>query len=265
MAAPSQVMYTNLGTEGKMKLFYLLLVALCVNLISCRAMPTAFSTGTPAHNRAATPTNTPFPPTATLEPTHTPTPIPTDTPTSPLCNSVHLFDLPSVSPSGKYSLEVTPSPYGANPTSPTKIIVRQTANPDRISEIYPLDNRNAPPNFQVGFTANDNILVSWGCGTVCSVGILYAPNGQILQNDFGFFEISPSRNMAIDFPVPAGETPVSGDIRIIDLNTGQTLITEHHSIIDSPCCVTWGNLSVTLHYSCKNQTSEDLTIILPNR
>ncbi len=258
-----------------MKLFYLLLSALCVNLISCRAMPTAFSTGTPAHNRAttptntplrptATPTNTPFPPTATLEPTHTPRPIPIDTPTSPLCNSVRLFDLPSVSPSGKYSLEVTPSPYEANPTSPTKIIVRQTANPDRISEIYPLDNRNVPPSFQVGFTANDNILASWGCGTVCFVGILYAPNGQMLRNDFRFFEISPSHNMAIDFPVPAGETSVSGDIKIVDLNTGQTLKAEHHSITDGPCCVTWGDLSVTLHYSCKNQTSEDLTIMLPN-
>jgi len=215
--------------------------------------------------KAATPTNTPLPATATPEPTHTPTPIPTDTPTSPLCNSVRLFDLPSVSPSGKYSLEVTPGTYDANPASPTKIIVRQTANPDQISEIYPLDNRNVPPSFQVGFTANDNILASWGCGTACSAGILYAPDGQMLKNDFGFFEISPSRNMAIDFPVPAGETPVSGDIRIIDLNTGQTLKTEHHSIIDSPCCVTWGDLSVTLHYSCKNQTSEDLTIMLPNR
>jgi hypothetical protein len=218
-------------------------------------MPTAFSRDTPAYHRTETPIPTP---------TGIPTMIPmaTVTPES-FCNSVPVWDLPSVSSNGKYSLEVTPSPYEADPKHPTKIIVRQTTNPTWISEFYPLDQRNVPPSFQVGFTANDTILASWGCGTYCSVSVLYAPNGQILRNDFQFFEISPARNIAVDYP--AWELPVSGDIRIIDLNTGQILKTEHYSSIYSTCCATWDDLSVVLHHSCKNQTSEDLTIMLSNR
>jgi hypothetical protein len=94
------------------------------------------------------------------------------------------------------------------------------------------------------------------------VAQLFTPAGVNLRVQLQFYDVSPSGELAVDYP--AFDTPVPGDVRLVDLRTGAIIATEHHEAFYDVCCTTWQNDAVVLQ-PCDHQAPPVLMRLPPDR
>lgn len=95
-------------------------------------------------------------------------------------------------------------------------------------------------SFHAGITARGTILAGWGCGTNCTVAVLFDRNGRRLASIGHAYSISPDEDLLVAFP--AYSIPgVYGDVvELIDLGTGVTLRSYERPSAWNTCRVRWG-------------------------
>jgi len=105
-------------------------------------------------------------------------------------------------------------------TETTRIVVRQRSR--LLSRIDPNPGGGVGAgSFSVGFTAGNNVLATWSCGTYCTVAVLFTSNGRQLAS-FGIHEGSPSRELAVAFPA-FDASGLCDVVEVIDLRTGRAV------------------------------------------
>jgi len=105
-------------------------------------------------------------------------------------------------------------------TETTRIVVRQRSR--LLARIDPNPGGGVGAgSFSVGFTAGNNVLATWSCGTYCTVAVLFTSNGRQLAS-FGIHEGSPSRELAVAFPA-FDASGLCDVVEVIDLRTGRAV------------------------------------------
>lgn len=95
-------------------------------------------------------------------------------------------------------------------------------------------------SLDVRFTAGDNVLVRWGCGSECTVAALFSPAGVLLAS-LDAHEVSPAGDLALGYP-----TWSSREVTLWDLRTGTALWTRSISSDAAVCRMRWRARSVAL-------------------
>lgn len=154
----------------------------------------------------------------------------------------------SRSPSGHYRLEVDRDYSGAASTA-LRVVDLRTGH---VTAIDPNPGGIAPPNMRARFTAGDNVLASWGCGTYCTVAVLFSPSGAQIAS-FGAYDVSPDGARAITFDPFDSPSFADGEVQIVDLRTGAIVQTESNVPEWNVCSVRWAPGHATL-VACDTRT-----------
>lgn len=88
----------------------------------------------------------------------------------------------------------------------------------------------------VRFVADDNVVISWGCGTECENTVLLRPDGTTIAV-FDHLEISPDGTFAASFT--PGSALRSRHLEIVSMRTGQPLVSRSDVDAWNTCRVTW--------------------------
>jgi hypothetical protein len=158
--------------------------------------------------------------------------------------SINAFAGDLRSPSGTYAVEVDER------DGLVFIVVRNLVVPGSIVAIDPNPGGSLSPSFAVRFTAGDNVLASWGCGTYCVSSVLFNAAGKELAS-LGIHDVSPTGELAVSYT--AIDEPIPGDIKIVNLRTGKIIRRTSNKSVWNTCKVRWSSKRVVLE-PCDRRT-----------
>lgn len=128
----------------------------------------------------------------------------------------------------------------------------------RSISINPNPDGVVSPSIQIKFVANDNFIISWGCGTYCQSAPLFSPEGNLLTK-LGMHSVSPNLELAATLSLIAGDN----NVHLIDLSTGKKLVSQYVCRRWSACSAKWTSADVELKSCNEDMQPNHLVLQLP--
>jgi hypothetical protein len=161
------------------------------------------------------------------------------------------------SPDGQYS--AIPFELNDERLGITRHILLKNTKQMRSILIDPNPGGIVSASVQMQFVANDNLIVSWGCGTFCQMASLFSLDGNLLTKLY-MHSVSPNLRTAATFAFINKDK----NIRLIDLRTGKTLLSQQVGRHWHACSAKWTAFHVELKSCVENMQPDYLLLKIPN-
>lgn len=161
-----------------------------------------------------------------------------------------------LSPSGRY--RARPFQLDDPKLGPTSHVLLEDTRQMRSISINPSSEGAVSASIQIQFVVDDNLIISWGCGTYCQSATLFSPDGKLLTQ-LAIHSVSPNFELAVTFASTAGDR----NVRLVDLRTGRNLLSKPVPEKWSACSAIWTSAHVKLQPCDEDVQPSFLSLSIP--